>query len=138
MGYQILQIEKAVAAHEMRFADQPGFLDHLRRAASRELADKIAADASLYRRIDPDPEEKDNPFAVVRHRWKIGIQTDKDELEARERDMAQARREGMKAAALMVLNDIEQYRRTDGPCKWVIMQQLRDTAKNIDDAANQG
>lgn len=139
MGIELLTIEKLVPNHEQKaYQDQPSFMDHVRSGAARALAEKIARDASLYRRIDPTEQElRENPFAPVRHRWLIGVERKMSEIEAREAQMEDARRKGMREAASLVRELAAAYEnpRVDGPCKWVLNSALREAAAAIDKLA---
>lgn len=131
---QILQFETLVAQIEdLRFGKEPGFFDRLRSNAGHALAKRIARDASLYERIDPTKEELDaNPYAPVRHRWRVGIETNLSEIEARKRQMDEARREGRREAGAICRKMAASYRQLDDPCRHVLVQQLHDLAREID------
>jgi hypothetical protein len=131
---ELLQIETAVASHEQKaFESEPSFLNHIRNNACRALAERMVRDTSLYRRIDPTEKELcENPFAPVRHRWRVGVERNMSELEARERQMDEARRAALRDAASAVREHASRYDRVDGVCKWVIISALHDAAKELD------
>lgn len=136
MGMQLLQFETMVAqVEDARFGKEPGFLDNLRRDAGRALAERISRDASLYERIDPTKEELEaNPFAPVRHRWRVGVETKMSELEARKAQMDEARREGRREAAQICREMAARYRTFDGSCRQVLLYQLQELAREIESA----
>jgi len=139
MGMELLTIEKAVSHQDQSaYRKEPSFLDHIRSHAARALAEKIARDVSLYRRIDPTEEElRKDPFAPVRHRWLIGVERKMSEIEAREAQMEEARRRGIREAAALLRKRAALYEspRVDGPCKWVLMSSLQDAATALDELA---
>jgi hypothetical protein len=137
MGIELLMIEKAVPNQEQAaYGREAGFLDHVRSAASRALAERIARDASLYRRIDPTEEElRENPWAPVRHRWLIGVERKMSDIEARAAQMDEARRDGLREAAALLREQTAKYEAVSGHCKWVIMSSLRDAATDLDKLA---
>lgn len=138
MGMQLLSVESAVDNHQqVVYQNEPSWLDHMRRNAAQQLAEKILAEASIYRRIDPTQEElRENPFSPVRHRWRVGIERDTSELEARERQMDEARRAGIREAAASLREQAAHFDRVDGPCKWVLRNSLTDAAAKLDRLAN--
>lgn len=137
MGMELLRIETQVAQIEdARFGKERGFLDSIRSNASQALAERIARDASLYQRIEPTKEELDiNPFAPVRHRWQIGVEVKMSELEARARQMDEARLEGRKEAAAICREMAARFDRVNGPCKHVIVNELLSAAREIESNA---
>jgi hypothetical protein len=138
MGMELLSFETAVEHFKQAaYQDQPSFLAHIRRTAAQALAEKMLADASLYRRVDPTEKElRENPFAPVRHQWRVGIERKMTELEARERQMDEARRAGIREAAASLREQAARYDRVDGPCKWVLRNSLTDAAAELDRLAN--
>jgi len=134
MGMEVLGFEVAVDQREQHaFGGEPSFLDHIRSQAAITMAEKAIRESACYQRIDPTEEELlRNPCAPTRHRWRIGIQRDMSEIEARERQMGEARMEGRKEAAAIVRKIISMYSSVDGPCKHVIMDVLEDAAVAIE------
>lgn len=135
MGYEILNVVECVdLGTDMRVGSEPGFLDSIRTNAGRALGCKLLQDAALYERLAPKDGE---PFPVVRHSWRVGIQVDKGELEARSRDMDRARREGMAEAARLVRESAKAYDdpRVDGHCKHVLKYSLLAAAEKIEAAS---
>jgi hypothetical protein len=115
--------------------DHPNYLASIRGSAGRALAEKILADAAVYKRIDlPDCD----PFGKVSHRWTVGIQTDLSEIAAREVEKEIARIEGRREAAAVCLAAASRYRRQDGGCAYVIASALEDAARAIQTATDQG
>lgn len=139
MGMEVLSFEVAVTAQEqMRYQDEPSFFHHLRSNAARAMAEKTIEESARYERIDPDRKElEQNPHAPVRHRWQIGIQRDLAEVEARERQMDEARRKGLHEAAAFLLTQVSLYDRAEGFCKHVLVNQLHDMARALTVRANQ-
>lgn len=137
MGMELLSVETAVDNHQQAaYQNEPSFLNHMRGNAARALAERILAEASIYRRIDPTEDElRENPFAPVRHRWRLGIERDMTALEARERQMDEARRAGVREAAASLREQAARYDRVDGPCKWVLQNSLTDAAAELDKLA---
>jgi hypothetical protein len=138
MGMQLLSVETAVDNHKQAaYQNEPSWLDHMRRSAAQALAERMLAEASIYRRLDPTEEElRKNPFAPVRHQWQVGIERNTTELEARERQMDEARRAGIREAAASLREQAARYDRVDGPCKWVLRNSLTDAAAELDRLAN--
>lgn len=134
MSMELLQFSAEVRAdEEAAYGKEPGFLDHIRANAGRALADKIMRDASLHRvyRMDDD-----SPWGGrVRHVWRIGVQTDLSELEAREKQMKEARAEGRADAVDIIGRAVRRFEQTSGGCKWVIMDALRSAAEEISRAS---
>lgn len=130
----LLQFSERVSGRDQAdYGNDPSFLDHVRSRASRALAERILCDASLYRRIDPTEDDLNHdPLAAVEHRWSIGIQTDKSELEARANQIDQARREGLREAAAFLRGQVSTYARADGACKHVLVSQLNDMASALE------
>lgn len=122
MGMQLLSVETAVDNHQQAaYQSEPSWLDHMRRNAAQALAERTLQEAAIYRRIDPTEKElRENPFAPVRHQWQIGIERNMPDLEARERQMDEARRDGIREAAASLREQAARYDRVDGPCKWVL------------------
>lgn len=94
------------------------------------MADRILRERALYRRIDPP---KDDAVIPVKHQWSIGLESDLEEIAARERQMDEARRQGRAEAAALCIEAANRYRNVagDGACKWVIASALEDAAKAI-------
>lgn len=139
MGMQLLQFEQQVSAqkdHQLR--DEPGFFRNIRISASRALAEKIMENASLYERIDPTEDElRENPLASVRHRWKIGVQTNLEEVEARAKEIDRARRGGLNEAADFLLSQTKHYLAAEGPCTHVLRHQLERMAADLRELARE-
>lgn len=139
MGMTVFHFESAVSAREIASVPEDRIIDHMRRRAGHALADKIARDAALYRRIDPTEDEKQrDPLAPTRHRWSVGVETSLSELEARERQMEEARRDGMRHAAEIVRQAVGGFARVEGMCKHVLMSTLEDVAREIESKCTDG
>lgn len=138
MGMELLSVETAVEHYEQEaYQNEPSFFNHLRRQAAQVLAERMLAEASIYRRFDPTEQElRENPFAPVRHRWRVGIERNMPELEAREHQMDEARRAGIREAAASLREQAARYDLVDGPCKWVLKNSLTDAAKELDRLAD--
>lgn len=140
MGMIVLQVEQAVDGRaQAQYGSEPRWLDHMRSRAARELAEKTLERAAVYSRVDPTEEElKKNPAAPVRHRWKIGIERDMSEIEARNRQMDEARCQGLREAAQHLRTLAVAYRnpRVDGHCKWVLASSMDGAARDLDKLAD--
>lgn len=139
MGMQVVAFEaKAERHHQDRYGDEPGFREAMRQQAAHAMAETMLRDASLYERIDPTEDElKKDPFAPTRHRWRLGVERNLSEVEARERQMAEARREGLMAAAEVLRDRANKFERVEGNCKWVLMSELRESARALESIANE-
>ena len=137
MGMEVLAFETQVDPLVQReFGHDPSFRDSLRSQAARALAEKTLSECALYERIDPLQDELDrNPCAPTRHRWRVGLQRDLSEIEARERQMDKSRRQGLLEAAAFLRSKIKLYDRASGHCKHVLIGQLDDMAKALDTMA---
>lgn len=134
MGMELLQFQTKVSTIvEERYKDEPGFFDHMRSNAARSMAETVLSTAAKHEKIVPKKGEPDYGLTVT-YRWRVGIERDMSELEAREKQMARARYEGMVAAAEIVRSCANRFELVDGGCKWVIMDSLRAAAKEIEKA----
>lgn len=128
---RVLSFRAAVRKmEEERFHKESGWLDHMRRNASQALADRILRGASRYTRIDP-PGGSDESFSEVIHQWTIGIEENMDAIAEREEQMAEARREGREEAAGMLEAAAAKFESVDGPCKFALLNLLREQARRI-------
>lgn len=128
-GFKLLDINIAVSAAEhAAYGEDPSFKDCLRRQAARKLAVEIIEKAAIYKRIDP---EKDAPWPIFQHRWQIGIQTDLDEVAARNQQMEEARLMGRTEAADILVRAAEVYDHLRGSCAHVLAYELREMATKI-------
>ena len=138
MGMELISTETQVDPRQQElFGNDPSFARMLRSRAARLLAEKTIEASAKYLRIEPSKEElKVNPFAPVRHRWYIGLQRDMTEIEARQRQMDDARRVGIKEAADFLRSQKEFYKRADGFCKHVLVNQLDTMADRLCELAD--
>ena len=134
---ELLQVETVVSLVEQeRYKDEPSFMEHMRSNAARNLAETTLRDAATYRRIDPSDGD---PMPVVRHRWLVGIETKESERNARERQIDEARRSGLREAAAHLRKQATNYDdpRVGGHCKHVLKFQLEEMARALDKIANE-
>jgi hypothetical protein len=138
MGMQLVSFEAKAARHyQEQYGDEPGFRDAMRRQASHALAEIIMRDASLYERIEPTKEELEkDPFAPTRHRWRMGVERNMSEVEAREKQMEDARRQGLRDAAAELRKRAGLFDRVNGMCKHVLQSELWESARVLEAMAN--
>jgi hypothetical protein len=130
MGFQIRWFEVETRA-DYPHADDPQWLAYQARRAAHAIAAYIQARGAIYHRIDP---KSDDYPPIVKHRWAVGFETDKDELEARKAQMIEAREDGRIQAARVVRECAERFDNpiVTGPCKHVLRQALLDAASAIE------
>lgn len=110
------------------YKDEPGFFENLRSRAARAAAEGIIRKASHYEKILPDSTRPHDP---ITYRWWIGVETNLVNLEARLKELEQARYEGRQEAAVILYETAERYQGLNGGCGGVIASQLRDSAREI-------
>lgn len=135
MGMEVLQFQtQASTMEEDHYGSDPRFLEHMRSNAARSMAETVLRTAARYEKIVPKNGEPGHGLTVT-HRWRVGIERDMGEVEAREKQMEEARREGMKRAAEIVRAAAARFENVDGHCKWVLMNSLCEAAQEIDRVA---
>lgn len=109
--------------------DNAGFLDHLRSLAGKQLAETLLAGAAVYQRVDPKDDDRSQQVVF---RWTVAFQNDKGEIRARLEQMEEARLQGRREAAAILISAAERYEILTGGCAGVIALELRKRAKQIE------
>lgn len=126
-GMQVMHYQVALTPIGQMRLDKGGEA-YLRSRAARDLAETILAGAAVYQRFDP---KEDDPNPQFIHRWSIGVQSNLAEVEAREKQMDEARRQGRSEAAAMLVAQAEVYDRFKAVCAGVLAHELREMARKI-------
>jgi hypothetical protein len=124
MAVETIWTEVAVPAREPALKD-PGFIDYHRKEAAQVLAERVFVEAAHFVRIEPDDPE--DPNAVVRLRWSVSVERDQDELIANSKRKAADRQKGREQAAGLLEAAAKEYEELGGT-------QVQSTAKSIANA----
>lgn len=129
MGIEILAFDVAVSAF-LPYANDSAFLVHLQRKAAVAMGEVIIKQAALYQRTDPKPND---PQPMIIHRWRVGVETNMHEMQARAEQMEEARRQGRAEAAAMLRTAADNYSidNMHGCNEWVI-RELRKQADKVE------
>lgn len=120
-----------------RYKAEPGYFESMRSRAAVAMAQSTLRDAAIYQKIIPKRGDSDFGKGIVRHRWSVGIERHMDEVALLQKQLDQAKHEGMMMAFRIVQERVAAYsdRRVEGPCKYVIRAALESAASAIAKAA---